>query len=155
MAGQEFNIWKKQVFAELDQVRKQVGDVDFKKLKLDLICRMLNKLTPNHIPNQGNLSEFKALTNKAIESIPQDYVCKKSLDKYYRSVKPLKSWTKDNYQLIPSGYHSTKWMAIGVGFGLPYSMFISSLLGIFIGLGIGLGIGTYLDKKAEKENKVY
>ncbi|RRN77435.1 hypothetical protein EIM50_19630, partial [Pseudoxanthomonas sp. SGD-10] len=78
MAGQEFNIWKKQVFAQLDQVRKQVGDVDFKKLKLDLICRMLNKLTPSHIPNQENFSAFKALTDKAIGSIPQEYVCKKN-----------------------------------------------------------------------------
>lgn len=153
MAGQDFNNWKKQVFIKLDLVRKQVGDADFKNLKLDLLCRILNKIALHN--HHKKLNELKSLIEQVVESIPKEFISKKSLKSYYENIKPLKSFIKDNYHLIPSGYHSIKWMTIGAGFGFPYSMFISSPLGIFIGLGIGLGIGTYLDKKAEKENKVY
>jgi hypothetical protein len=36
-----------------------------------------------------------------------------------------------------------------------YAVGFDTRAGLFIGVAIGFGIGSYLDKKAEKQNKVY
>lgn len=156
MKTNDFNTWKRQIFSQLNKVQEKIGEADFKRLNLDIICRALNKVTP-FVNEDDQIDVLKRLVDRSISLIPNNTstLTKTNLKPYYKSIRTLKSYLKRNYRLVPVGYHSIIWTIIGIGFGIPYSFFITSLLGIFIGLGIGLGIGTYFDKKAEKENKSY
>lgn len=154
MKWQEFNSWKNQVFSKYSQIQEQVGESDFKKYNLDISCRALNKIAPNNLEEEKFL-ELKQVISQTLNAIPQNNICKASLKPYHKNTKHLKHYLKQHFNLVPVGYHSIRWGTIGLGFGLPYSYFLTSLLGLFIGLGIGMGIGTYFDKKADRENKSY
>ena len=154
MTWQEFNSWKNQIFSQYSHIQKQVGENDFKKYKLDISCRALNKIALNTL-EEKKFTELKKVVSQTLDSIPQKNICRASLRPYYKNTRHLKHYLKTHFNLVPIGYHSVKWGTIGLGFGVPYSYFLSSLLGLFIGFGIGMGIGTYFDRKAEKENKSY
>ncbi|MEG9328701.1 hypothetical protein V6B16_12215 [Salinimicrobium catena] len=68
-----------------------------------------------------------------------------------------------DFQELINAINSTLWMPLGMPvFGLPIGVAISAITGkmAFIGIGLPLGMaigsfdGVYLDKKAEKENRI-
>lgn len=56
---------------------------------------------------------------------------------------------------IPKNHHRNTWLAIGLAaFGIPLGAAFSNLgLGIPLGIIFGMAVGSFMDKKAEKEDK--
>lgn len=88
----------------------------------------------NHVRdiNNYNLKEYKIITNNIINH----------LQKVHR--------------LIPKGYYTDTYMAIGISMGLIFGLllFDNIALGLPLGLAVGLAIGAGEDAKAKKDGKI-
>lgn len=129
---------------------------------------------------QGNIQDFqklinainsKDLTSETTEIVQQkvDHInswegSSKSFLKELKKVKKeILEILQKKQKLVPEKYYAALWMPLGMSvFGMPIGVAISALTGkisfIAIGLPLGMAIGSfygvYLDKKAEKENRI-
>lgn len=129
---------------------------------------------------QGSIRDFQELIN----AINSKALSPETVKMVQEKVRHLNSWEgssksflkelikvkkevleilQKKQKLVPEKYYATLWMPLGMSvFGLPIGVAISALTGkiSFIGIGLPLGMaigsfyGVYLDKKAEKENRI-
>lgn len=107
-------------------------------------------------------NECKAFINEftlVIEKLKKDLLINPN-KKYTVLIKKVLVHLQKNHKLITQGYYTNTYMALGIGFGLPFGAIFSQLLGqtAFIGIGLPLGIGfgmsigSSLDIKAKKKD---
>jgi len=115
-----------------------------------LIMALKKRNLPEHL-----VEEINQLINEVdVLSVQEARELKKLIKG--QQAKILKLLEKE-LQLVPKGYHSSKWMVLGMtAFGLPFGVLFGMSLGnlaylgigLPIGMAIGLAIGNGLDKKA-------
>jgi hypothetical protein len=154
MIPQDVQNWKNKTLSKLKQIEQAITPQQFKKLDLDVIVRIITKVTPL-IKNNSDFDHFKNQVEFSINFISKENISKKSLKPYRNSLKPIKKWIKEKYQLLPLGFYTLRGLLLGIGVAILYAVGFDTRAGLFIGVAIGFGIGSYLDKKAEKQNKVY
>lgn len=85
--------------------------------------------------------------------------------KCLNDITNLKSFVKEEYNLVPKGYYREKYVLVGLAIGPSIGVLIGILmgkgkialglsLGIPVGMAMGLTIGNYHDDKAKKENRL-
>ena len=77
--------------------------------------------------------------------------------------KDVLDYLRKQHNLVAEGYYSTLWMTLGISaFGLPFGVVLYALtdnsafiaVGLPLGIAFGFAFGAFLDRKAEKENRV-
>ena len=114
-----------------------------------LIMALKKRNLPEHL-----VEEINQLINEVdVLSVQEARELKKLIKG--QQAKILKLLEKE-LQLVPKGYHSSKWMVLGMtAFGVLFGMSLGNLaylgIGLPIGMAIGLAFGNGLDKKAFEE----
>ncbi|WP_425391199.1 hypothetical protein [Ekhidna sp.] len=126
--------------------------------KYNALQSYLNALSAMQLPD-----EFVSYANGKIERLnalsDSDPILRKEIRKLQST---LSNSALKQLKIVPQNYYLTLGMsvgmaALGIPFGLMFSLALDSFafigIGLPIGLGIGLAIGTGLDKKAEAEGR--
>ena len=107
----------------------------------------------------------KNLTEEQIQSIEKELdklelkANPENRKKYFKQrLSKLKTFLKDNFSLITTGYYAIMGASYGILLGVlleaSFGMVFQRSLGICLGLIIGFFVGQYMDKAAEKQNRV-
>lgn len=154
MIPQDVQNWKNRTLSKLKLTEHTITSQQFKKLDLDVIVRIITKTVPL-IKTKEDFHHFKKEVEFTVNLIPKEDITKKTLKSYRDSLKPIKKWIKEKYQLLPLGFYTLRGLLIGIGVAILYAVGFDTRAGLFIGVAIGFGIGSYLDKKVEKQGKVF
>jgi F0F1-type ATP synthase assembly protein I len=150
------------MLAVLAEKTEHYSDQEKANISYDYLRNVISKIAVGAITADEVLGEK---IGEVVRNLPVKVAGERM--KYNRKVlsgiSNLKSYIKDKFQLVPKGYHKSVFLPLGIAMGMPLGLPFGQMmgnialgmpLGIPIGLAIGVGIGSYLDKKAEQENRV-
>lgn len=146
----------------LNKIVDNYSEQEKENLEIHYLKGLMKKITVNQIEGNDNLIEK---IDSVIEKLPEKINSSKLVydRKLLDRISNLKSYIKEEYDIVPKGYYKKTYMAVGMGMGPILGLLIGTILGkisiglpigIPIGLAIGISIGSNLDKKAIIENRV-
>lgn len=146
----------------LNKIVDNYSEQEKENLEIHYLKGLMKKITVNQIEGNDNLIER---IDSVIEKLPEKTNSTKLVydRKLLNSISNLKSYIKEEYDIVPKGYYKKTYMAVGMGLGPILGLLIGTILGkvsiglpigISVGLVIGISIGSNLDKKAILENRV-
>lgn len=112
---------------------------------------LIEALNKKEIPE-----EVASIINEDIRTLNTfsgiDKEVRKLLRKTYSKILKL---VEKELKWVPKNHYRNTWLAIGlVAFGIPLGAAFSNIgLGIPLGMIFGMVVGSFMDKKAEKEDK--
>lgn len=147
--------WTDEQSSLLEQKAERLNAPHRKLMGIDFIKGAL-RLMPEKIQDSIDWEEFKLNTAKLISELPPDYGRRDPMVKaYQKNLSLYKHYLTNKYNVVAKGHYIGIWLPLGISIGLPFGLIFKNLaLGIPIGLSIGATIGSYLNAKAQKENRV-
>lgn len=142
----------------LEALRKPLSEADSKKLKLEVIQRLLIKL------EREEHAEIEQDMERLIQQIPdaaKDSAIRKS---FLKSLNAIQNKVKQAFGYVERGSLKGSFLGVGMAMGLCMGAGIGSVsegmgfgvgLGMMIGLIIGLVMGGGREKKAEEAGLMY
>ena len=150
--------------ALLHQTTANYTSQEKENFSIDYLEKLIIKTTEFEIEASNRILEKIDLI---LNSLPIKMVSKRLEynNKCLNDITNLKSFVKENFNLIPNGYYRKKYLAFGLAIGPSFGLLIGAFmgkgkiaiglpLGIPIGMAIGLTMGKHHDEKAKKENRV-
>ena len=139
----------------LKTITTDYSDNTKENLDLDFLKRVL-EVVPANSQNESDLNEFSMRIDKLLNFFSEKTDKKEfSYMVYSKELEDFKDYVNKKYNLIPKGYYKKRWLATGIAIGLGFGLSLNNIaLGIPFGIGVGLLTGAFLDRKAEKENRV-
>jgi len=106
-----------------------------------------------------NLSSDKEeLIEEFLDSIDLNNEEIKSRKYYKKKLNEFNAFLKKKFSFVYEGYYNAISVALGISFGSAIgAIFTNSVgisYGIFAGLFVGIVVGSFLDNRAEKQNRV-
>lgn len=143
----------------VEKLTVNFNDKEVKKLRLAIILRLLNKLNEEAIVDE----EIEQMVTKVIGSL--DAIKNGDMNKIKdcnKLVRALIDYVRNTLGFVTKGTYPAIYMGIGMiigsGIGVTFFMAINPAfmgLGTGAGIALGLGVGSMLEKKADKEGKLY
>ena len=130
-----------------------ISENDNKKLRLEVLLRLLDKLEPldDSVLNEHILNLINRLNNLK----PEDY---RSFKKEFTKIR---NYVSKNHKIYAKGELQQTYMAIGISIGIAIGAGMMTFnsagigVGIAIGVAIGLSIGTSKEKQEEEKGNIY
>lgn len=150
------NDLKDSLLRELEKIKGKLEQKQSKKLELDLMEKLVNKLLLLS-EECDECSKHLHDLEKQIFSIKKTKGSFESYDvkKHSSKLKTIRSHLQKKHKMVTEGYYMGLYMSHGFSFGLLYGVIFDNIaLGMVMGLPIGLSIGVALDADAKKKGLV-
>lgn len=138
--------------------KPQIDQDEKLKNKFVYFERLINELKKRSLP-----SDITNLINQNIKEINSFSGSNKDLQKQIRkSQANIFKLIEKELKLVPKNLYRTRWLAIGMSalgipFGVAFSVSLDNMaflgIGIPIGMVIGMAVGAGMDKKAYEEGR--
>ena len=148
--------WYNRIVKEINAYQGTLSKKEFKKYKLDLLVRVSRRVDDfSAICGECQMfqQEITGLTQGLgnLIQIPG----KEERKSYFKTINDIIKHLQKQHKLVIKGQHIAMWSGIGVAVGMGLGAAIDNPgVGSGLGTAIGVGIGVYLDKKAQREDKV-
>jgi len=137
---------------------KDLNEEDRKKLKIDVLQRLIKKLEHDEHP------EIEANLERLIQDVPKAAVDPHTRKAYRKSRQAIQVKARKAFGYVEKGSlkreASGSWMGLGIALGVAMGAGMDNPgagigIGIAIGAGIGASKGTKDEKKAEQAGLIY
>jgi len=156
--------WYNRIATEISQYQTTLNKKDARKYKLDLLLRVAKRVD-DFSSYCGECQTFKQEITGLVQelSLLLQMPSKQGLKSHTRAVRNLVEHLKKVHKLVDKGHY----LGIGIGIGMAIGAALGAALGASlgaaldnpgigtaVGIALGIAVGRYLDKKAEKEDRV-
>lgn len=145
-----------QLKGKLKALAEKVGEREAKRLNLDKMQRVINKLQ-SFADGCQECANFLTEMDEHIERImaaegPMD---KSALQAHKQLLSGMGSHLQKSHQLLPEGHYMSMYMSIGFALGISFGLTLMDniAIGMSLGLCIGIAIGVAMDEDARKKGK--
>jgi predicted nuclease with TOPRIM domain len=142
------------LITDLEALNNEIGDKNAKKLHIELLERVTNRLgtfSVDCLVCEKHLFEL----NDQIEKLKNKHgqFEKVEFTEHQLMENKITSHLKKEHKLIPEGFYMSIYMSIGMSLGVVFGLLIfdNIALGLPLGLSFGLAIGVGLDADAKKK----
>jgi len=145
--------------SEFEKLKTGLDESKVRKLQLDFVIRLIDKLNEKMIDDEELVRLFENLLRTAV-----DYSEGREPNlRYYRKQKnDITNYVLKKYSLAYKGYYTAVYMSLGLVFGAALgTVFMTTLnpgfyaLGIGPGIALGVAIGAGKEASMEKEGNIY
>lgn len=143
---------------EFEDQTKNLNKGDRKKLKINVLKRLINKL------EKDENGEIEQALEHLISQIPKPPVDRTARKSFKKSLTRLQKTVEKTFGYIEKGSFQGKyigqWVGIGIALGVAFGAGVNNpgvgiAIGISIGAAIGTSVGASAEKKAENKGLVY
>ncbi|MCD6299628.1 MAG: glycine zipper family protein [Dehalococcoidales bacterium] len=148
--------WYDNIVKEINLYQNSLNKKVSKKYKLDLLLRIAKRVA-EFSTQCGQCQMFQqdiTTLTKELSYLPQTQN-KEAQKRYFKTIGNITKHLQKQHKLVTKGQYIGTGMAIGAGTGVALGAALdNAAIGPALGGTIGLAIGSYLDKKAQKEDRV-
>jgi len=148
--------WYDNIVKEINLYQNSLNKKVSKKYKLDLLLRIAKRVA-DFSTQCGQCQMFQqdiTTLTKELSYLPQTQN-KEAQKRYFKTIGNITKHLQKQHKLVTKGHYIGTAMAIGAGTGVALGAVLdNAAIGPALGITIGLAIGSYLDKKAQKEDRV-
>ncbi|MGJ7922705.1 hypothetical protein [Neobacillus sp. LXY-4] len=145
--------WSKEAIGKIDQVEQRIDRNTIRKLKLDLLKKVILRVEEFSVQSCTQCEENKENLNKLITIVVNIANGKPQNIKEYNTIlMGIIKHLKKAHGLVERGQYMNQWIVLGLIFGVAFIYF--SIYAVSFGLMLGIGIGAMLDEDAKKKGKL-
>ncbi len=144
---------KKELVAEINNIKSNVLPGDLKKLKLDSLEDIVSKLDQF----TDGCEECNKLLNRFRPDILDELKSFNSSkqNKYQQNMKGMLTHLRTKHNVVTKGFFVSIYLPVGIAFGFLIGSIINNLVvGFAVGIAVGLIVGAVIDTIARKNGFV-
>ncbi|MEM9328461.1 MAG: hypothetical protein AAGA85_22525 [Bacteroidota bacterium] len=142
---------------ELENRAKDIDDGDKKKLKIDLLGRLIDKL------ENDEHSEIEQGFASLVQQLSRSPINRATQKSFRKSLRSIQKQAKTAFGYVEKGSVVGSSMALGVALGVSLGITVFGSgepgsgigIGVGVGIAIGVGLGSAKEKKLEKQGLLY
>ncbi|WP_205500516.1 hypothetical protein [Rufibacter psychrotolerans] len=150
------DVWQQKITQEIQTRTQAYSEQELSNYQVPALRNLVAKLSSVEATEQ-EVEAVQRMIEDVVALLPATPAPKSDeFGLLQKQMSALKTEVSQRFNLVAKGFYKLLWMPLGISFGLPWGLVFGNIaLGIPLGVGFGLLVGTLLDRKAEKDNRVY